>query len=185
MIDKEQLICSVNSFKDRIPHKHFLDRIDYILEHDRDEPSFDINEQIKDFANEHIDIYDDDLFDWAKGNISIIDETIQEFGVSDNCGITNIIAMAQVRQIEDDLQENVEDIISYIAFAKTLDIVETKNLNSITQKQYDEIEEYCYGLDGSVNIEDIVNFVKKTCLKTKFEEELECEQYNQQIRRKR
>ena len=94
-----------------------------------------IGDIINEIADNYIDIYTYDLFEWAKGNTYYIDRAVDELGRPDT--IEDEIRQGQYIAYQEDLYNNIEDILKYWAY----DYIENKyNLTELTEEQNDEIE---------------------------------------------
>lgn len=109
-----------------------------------------ISEIINEIADNYIDIYTDDLFEWAKGNTYYIDRAVNELGRPDT--IEDEIRQGQYIAYQEDLYNNIEDILKYWAY----DYIENKyNITELTEEQNDEIEFLNY--NNFEELEDIKN----------------------------
>lgn len=106
-----------------------------------------IGDIITEIADNHVAIYYSEIFEWAKDNISYIEEALKEFGTpqngSGNADFIKIIQQGQYYANEQDLYENLKDTILFRIYdylQHDLDIAE------ITEEQQAEIE--------ALNVED-------------------------------
>lgn len=98
-----------------------------------------ISDIINEIADNYIDIYTYDLFEWAKGNTYYIDRAVDELGRPDT--IEDEIRQGQYMAYQEDLYNNIEDILKYWAY----DYIENKyNITELTEEQNDEINFYNY-----------------------------------------
>ena len=116
---------------------------------------------LTEIADNHVDIYYSDLFEWAKGNTTYIEEALDELGTPQYNGHTDFIGIIQQGQYyayEQELYENLEDIIKFFVFdyiEKQLDIKE------ITNEQIEEIELEIDFSDNNEQLENIIDKVKE------------------------
>lgn len=111
-----------------------------------------ISDIISEIADNYIDIYTYDLFEWAKGNTYYIDRAVNELGRPDT--IEDEIRQGQYIAYQEDLYNNIEDILKYWAY----DYIENKyNLTELTEEQNNEIEFYNYNnVDRLEEIEGMI-----------------------------
>lgn len=105
-------------------------------------------------ANNNIDIYYSDIFDWAKNNTWYIDESMKEYG---NCNsIVNQIQMAQGYAYEQELYENEDSILKLFAY----NYLEENEIKLDEEQLYDlesELESY----DTNNRLENIVDIINE------------------------
>lgn len=117
-----------------------------------------ISDIITEIADSNVDIYNNDLMEWAKGNTSYIEDAMREFGTPEDSNghpdFMRIIMQGQYYMHEQDLYNNLEDILKYWAY----DYIENKyNLTELTEEQNDEIEFYNYNsVDRLEEIEGMI-----------------------------
>lgn len=98
-----------------------------------------ISDIITEIADNNVDIYNNDLMEWAKGNTYYIDRAVDELGRPDT--IEDEIRQGQYIAYQEDLYNNLEDILKYWAY----DYIENKyNITELTEEQNDEIDFYNY-----------------------------------------
>lgn len=110
-----------------------------------------IGDIIAEIADNHIDIYYYDLFEWAKNNFDIITEANEEMGTPND--IIKQIQQGEFVAFERDLYENLEDSLKnfmYDYIEKDLDIQE------ITEEQNENLLDW----DFSDNNEQLENLIK-------------------------
>ena len=108
---------------------------------------------ITEIADNKIDIYYSDLFEWAKYNFDIIQEANEELGTPTD--ITKQIQQGQFLSYERDLYDNLEDIIKFYIY----DYIEKDlNIKELSEKQIEEIENE---IDFSDNNEQLENIIEK------------------------
>ena len=117
-----------------------------------------ISDIITEIADNNVDIYNNDLMEWAKGNASYIEDAMKEFGTPEDGNghpdFMRIVMQGQYYMYEQDLYNNIEDILKYWAY----DYIENKyNLTELTEEQNDEIEFYNYNsVDRLEEIEGMI-----------------------------
>lgn len=114
---------------------------------------------ISEIADNNIDIYYNDLFEWLKDNYGYIEEALAEFGTPTNYNghvdFIKIIQQGQYLAYEQELYENLKDILKFFVFdyiEKQLEIIE------ITEEQLEEIE---IEIDFEDNNEQLENIIDK------------------------
>lgn len=135
--------------------KHYLDSSSYICDY------------ISEFADNNIDIYTSDLFDWAKYNDEYIEQAICEFGIDkDNFSLTRLIQSGQYLQLTQDLYNNIDEIIKMFAFYEMIEQLkdfENYEIDEIEiEIDFDEFVENVESLDHNNYFDDIVELVEKT-----------------------
>lgn len=102
---------------------------------------------IMEIADNNIDIYYNDIFEWAKSNIGYIEEALDEFGTpQDSNGKADFIRIIQQGQYyanEQDLYENLKDKILFRIYDYLQHDLE---IAAITEEQQAKIE--------ALNVED-------------------------------
>ena len=118
-----------------------------------------ISDIITEIADSNVDIYNNDLMEWAKGNTNYIEDAMREFGTpEDENGhpdFMRIIMQGQYYMYEQDLYNNIEDILKCWAYSY---IEDNYNLTELTEEQNDEIEFLNY--NNFEKLEDIENELK-------------------------
>lgn len=104
-----------------------------------------VSDIITEIADNNVDIYNNDLMEWAKGNTSYIEDAMREFGTPEDSNghpdFMRLIMQGQYYMYEQDLYNNLEDILKYWAY----DYIENKyNITELTEEQNDEIDFYNY-----------------------------------------
>lgn len=108
---------------------------------------------LTEIADNNVDIYYYDLFEWAKNNFSIIEEANEEMGM--NPDITKQIQQGQFYSYQRELYENLEDIMKYYVFNY---IQEALGIEEITEEQLNELE---FEIDFTDNNEELENINDK------------------------
>lgn len=117
-----------------------------------------VGDIITEIADNNVDIYNNDLMEWAKGNTSYIEDAMREFGTPEDSNghpdFMRLIMQGQYYMYEQDLYNNLEDILKYWAY----DYIENKyNLTELTEEQNDEIEFLNYNnIDRLEEIEGMI-----------------------------
>lgn len=110
---------------------------------------------ITEIADNNIDIYYSDLFDWAKGNTTYIDEATAEFGRPDT--FIQEIQQGQYYAYEQDLYENLEDSLKLFMYNY---ILYTLDIEEITEEQDDELLDYDFS-DNNDQLENIIEHINE------------------------
>lgn len=118
---------------------------------------------ISEIADSHIDIYYNDLFDWAKGNISWIEEANEELGTPTD--IIKQIQQGQYIAYEQEMYDNLNDMIQLFIYDY---IYNTLNIEEITEEQKEEIDMLNY--DNNDKLENIIDDINEI-LKEESEED--------------
>lgn len=116
-----------------------------------------IGDIISEIADNNIDIYNSDLIDWAKGNISYIEEALDEFGTPTNsrgqADFIRIIQQGQYLYNEQDLYNNLEDNLKFFMY----DYIEKDlKITELTEEQNDDL----LGWDFSDNNKQLENLIE-------------------------
>lgn len=91
---------------------------------------------ITEIADNNIDIYANNLLEWAKGNYSYIDDAIEEYGKPDD--FLKYIQQGQYYAYSVEIHDNIDDFMLVYAYNYLL---REKNIETITEEQQEEIEE--------------------------------------------
>lgn len=94
-----------------------------------------LDDIINEIADNYVDIYYNDLFDWAKDNFSYINDAISEYGLSDNTDIVNQIQMGQYYENNEEIYNSEDDMLSIYIY----DILDKHNIDELTEEQNDII----------------------------------------------
>ena len=116
---------------------------------------------ITEIADNHIDIYNSDLLEWAAGNYSYIDEAMQEFGKPDD--FLQYIRQGQFLAYEQDLYNNLEDSLKNFMYTYIQDVLD---VNEITEEQNDNLLDYDFS-DNNDTLENLIDHIKEV-LKRRF-----------------
>lgn len=109
-----------------------------------------IGDIISEIADNHIDIYYNDLFDWAKGNTSWIEEANEELGTPND--IIEQIQQGQYIAYTQELYDNFNDMIQLFIYDY---IYNTLNIEEITEEQKEAIDMLSY--DNNDKLENIID----------------------------
>lgn len=116
---------------------------------------------IAEIADNHVDIYNSDLLDWAKGNYSYIEEALDEFGTptdsKGNADFIKIIMQGQYLYNERDLYDNLEDSLKLFAYVYIQNVL---GIEEITEEQNENLLDYDY-TDNNNELEYIIDHIKE------------------------
>jgi hypothetical protein len=113
-----------------------------------------ICDAISEHADGNVDIYNSDLFEWAKYNFSYIEEANEEFGAPND--IIKQIQQAQYLYNERQLYDELEEIILYSVLLEAKEYAE-----EVTKEQFSELLEVAEHLDHNDRFDDIKDAVKE------------------------
>ena len=116
---------------------------------------------ITEIADNHVDIYNSDLLEWATENYSYIEEAMQEFGKPDD--FLQYIRQGQFLAYEQDLYNNLEDSLKNFMYTYIQDVLD---VNEITEEQNDNLLDYDF-LDNNDTLENLIDHIKEV-LKRRF-----------------
>lgn len=107
---------------------------------------------ISQVADNNVDIYNYDLWEWAKDNENYIEEAIANFGIdSKNFNLIKLFQMGQYQFYEQAIYSNLSDFIYYT-------ILNNINVEEISDNVLEEIENISNKED---NNEDIEIYIEK------------------------
>lgn len=114
---------------------------------------------ITEIADNRIDIYNSDLMDWAKGNISYIEEALEEFGTPTNSkgqpDFMRIIQQGQYFCNEQDLYNNLEDSLKFFMY----DYIEKElKIKELTEEQNDNLLDWDFS-DNNEQLENLIEHI--------------------------
>lgn len=96
-----------------------------------------IGDIITEIADNHIDLYNSDLLEWACGNYSYIEDSIREFGINEkDFDFFRLIQQGQYYANEQNLYDNLQNIVLYRLYSY---IVSNLGITKITEEQNNEI----------------------------------------------
>lgn len=112
---------------------------------------------ITEISDNHVDIYNYDLLEWAKNNYGYIEEAIDNLGTPTNdkghFDFMRCIMQGQFYSYEQDIYENLEDILKFFMY----DYIEKElNLLELTEEQNENLLDW----DFSDNNEQLENLIK-------------------------
>lgn len=133
--------------------KNFESYEEYITEYYNHEN--DIDEIIRDIADNNVDIYTSDLMDWVKDNYNYVEDYIKEFGIdSNNFDFIGAVRGGQYLYIEQTLYNNKSDMLEYLAYY----ILQEKDIEEIDEDKATEISMIDFDrIDTIEELEDELN----------------------------
>lgn len=133
--------------------KNFESYEEYITEYYNHEN--DIDEIIRDIADNNVDIYTSDLMDWVKDNYNYVEDYIKEFGMdSSNFDFIGAVRGGQYLYIEQTLYNNKSDMLEYLAYY----ILQEKDIEEIDEDKATEISMIDFDrIDTIEELEDELN----------------------------
>lgn len=133
--------------------KNFESYEEYITEYYNHEN--DIDEIIRDIADNNVDIYTSDLMDWVKDNYNYVEDYIKEFGIdSSNFDFIGAVRGGQYLYIEETLYNNKSDMLEYLAYY----ILQEKDIEEIDEDKATEISMIDFDrIDTIEELEDELN----------------------------
>lgn len=133
--------------------KNFESYEEYITEYYNHEN--DIDEIIRDIADNNVDIYTSDLMDWVKDNYNYVEDYIKEFGIdSSNFDFIGAVRGGQYLYIEETLYNNKSDMLEYLAYY----ILQEKDIEEIDEDKATEISMIDFDrIDTIEELEDEIN----------------------------
>lgn len=112
-----------------------------------------IGDVFSEIANNNVDIYTSDLFDWGKNNMYYIDEATKEFG--DPHDILKQIQQGQYYAYEQELYENKDDVLKLFTYS----YLDENNI-VINDDKLDDLDDYVTSLDNNNRLEEIIDYCK-------------------------
>lgn len=109
---------------------------------------------ISEIADNNVDIYYNDLFEWAKNNTSWIEEANEELGTPTD--ITKQIQQGQYIAYTQELYDNFDDMIQLFIYDY---IYNTLNIEEITEEQKEELDMLNY--DNNDKLENIIDDISE------------------------
>ena len=133
--------------------KNFESYEEYITEYYNHEN--DIDEIIRDIADNNVDIYTSDLMDWVKDNYNYVEDYIKEFGMDlSNFDFIGAVRGGQYLYIEETLYNNKSDMLEYLAYY----ILQEKDFEEIDEDKATEISMINFDrIDTIEELEDELN----------------------------
>lgn len=114
-----------------------------------------IGDMIAEYADGKTDIYNDNLFEWAKGNISVIDDTLKEYG--NFTSVTQLIATAQAKEVEDELFAEIFSINRFWA----CQMLESLGVYEINENQVEKLDEFLEEQGSDLSFPALDEFLRK------------------------
>lgn len=113
---------------------------------------------ITEIADNNVDIYYSDLFEWAKNNFSIIEEANEEFGTPND--ITKQIQQGEFLAFERELYENLEDNLKYFIY----DYIEKDlKIKEITEEQNENLLDWDFS-DNNEQLENLIEHINENLM---------------------
>lgn len=110
---------------------------------------------ITEIADNNVDIYYYDLFEWAKNNFSYINEANEELGTPAN--ITKQIQQGQYYANERNLYENLEESLQFFMY----DYIEKYlNIKEITEEQNENLLDWDFS-DNNEKLENLIDHINE------------------------
>lgn len=118
-----------------------------------------ICDMISEDADSYVDIYNNDLLDWAKDNYSYIEDALDEFGTPTNeRGNADFIKMIQQGQYyyyEHLFYDNFDEFVKYYTLKYLID----KDICLDDEKLGDLLYNVSFEIDNNNYLEDIDNYI--------------------------
>ena len=110
---------------------------------------------ITEIADNNVDIYYYDLFEWAKDNFSIIEEANEEMGAPND--IIKQIQQGEFLAFERELYENLEDNLKYFMY----DYIEKDlQIKEITEEQNENLLDWDFS-DNNEQLENLIEHINE------------------------
>lgn len=110
---------------------------------------------ITEVCDNNVDIYNNDLWEWAKDNEYYIEQAINEFGIdSNNFDLMQLFRQGQYYYYQETCYNNLDDIIEYL-------ILSNLDAEEISDAVYDEILNISGKEDSNTRIEDYIDEVEE------------------------
>ena len=110
---------------------------------------------ITEVCDNNVDIYNSDLWDWAKDNEYYIEQAINEFGIdSNNFDLMGLFREGQYIYYQETCYNNLDDIIEYL-------ILSNLDVEEISDAVYDEILNISGKEDNNARIEDYIEEIEE------------------------
>lgn len=110
---------------------------------------------ITEIADNNVDIYYYDLFEWAKNNFSYINEANEELGTP--ADITKQIQQGQYYANERNLYENLDEILQFFMY----DYIEKYlNIKEITEEQNENLLDWDF-TDNNEMLENLIEHINE------------------------
>jgi hypothetical protein len=110
---------------------------------------------ITEIADNNVDIYYYDLFEWAKNNFSIIEEANEEMGAPND--IIKQIQQGEFLAFKRELYENLEDNLKYFMY----DYIEKDlQIKEITEEQNENLLDWDFS-DNNEQLENLIEHINE------------------------
>lgn len=109
---------------------------------------------ITEIADNNVDIYYSDLFEWCKGNFGYVNDWIAECGSSGD--IIKDIQGGQYKQISDELYENMEEMLLLFAYNYLF-----TNGIILNDEQLEELESDISIMDNNNTLDEIIDVINE------------------------
>lgn len=110
---------------------------------------------ITEIADNHINIYTSDLFDWAKNYFNYIEEANTELGTPKD--ILQQIQQGQFYYYEQNIYNNLEDIMLNYMYNYIENVL---NIKEITEEQYDDLLDFDFNNNNEM-LENLINHINE------------------------
>lgn len=118
-----------------------------------------IDDVIFQVANNSVDIYDSDLWDWARDNKEYIEEAVIEYGINTrDFNLIELFRQGQYLCYRNIMEGNVEALIQYYAYDY---IYSELNINEISTDEKQKLEEMLSELNDSSKIDEIIDIINE------------------------
>ncbi len=126
---------------------------------------------VVEIADSHTSIYYSDIIEFISNNVEEVNGAIEEYGW-DGCGSDLYKAgqIAECRKNENEMYEELEQGLFNVALSY---IEYTLEVDGISDKQLDEIDNLCYDTDNNDRLEDFLEKVEEIVNGEEEEEEEE------------
>lgn len=156
----------VNILKELKNNNNYLSiEIDSFVDYNDNDYICDI---ITELSDNNIDIYTSDLLEWLKNNYDVVEEANEALGASND--IIKQCQQGQYYQYSNEMYENLSDYIKLYAYDY---ILNTLNIEEITEAQHEEIESELSIIDNNDKLEDIKSLIDNILDTEKGEKENE------------
>lgn len=135
--------------------------IDFVNDLDYRDSGY-ISDDLVDYADQNVDIYYSDLFEWAKDNYSYIEDYVKEFGIdAQNFDFIKIIQGGQYLEKYEELSQDEDKIKALLYIHKMLNLDDEILEQEIEEELENNIENILDGswcdLDKYEEYEDVIN----------------------------
>lgn len=110
---------------------------------------------ITEVCDNNIDIYNSNLWEWAKDNEYYIEEAVRNYGIDkNNFDLMRLFQMGQYYYYNEICYNNLDDIIEYL-------ILSNLDVEEISDNVYDEILSISGQEDNNAQIEDYIEEIEE------------------------